>query len=492
MQGSLFICNDMKKNITTFILALYTITLIAHGSDDACRFSQTFYQGTAKALGMGNAMGAVGGDMTAICINPASMGLYRSNELTTTVNLSDNFNASTYYDTKDNGNKIRFSIPNFGYVHSRERSNYKPRRYTQFCIGLTRTNDYNMHTNAKGLNPTSSKIDDYLMQIDGYSPEELYDNFAYTVFPAWNNFLIDLDDQGYYTSPVPQGGIIQSFEQNFKGRSEEWTFGYSSNYNNRFFIGASLGITHYKRVGTSVFQETMPDDSDIETDFNQWTFTEDLHSTGIGVNGKIGLIWIASRWLRLGTSFHTPSITAFDESWQTTTESEINWIQRKSYSPESNYEYYFISPMKCLGSMAFVVGQKGMISLDVEYVNYGTARFKADDYDYSTVNQDIRDNYSRTFNFRMGMEWQVNDSYLRMGAGYYGSPFGLGKLNGSTKKASVGISVPAGESTTFDFAYELTHGKSQHTLYDAGSLGIEPITQSQFRSVAIATLKVRF
>jgi len=482
----------MKRIITTFILTTFATSLWAQGSADACRFSQTYYQGTAKALGMGYALGAVGGDMTAICINPAGMGLYRSSELSMTLNLSDNYHTSSYYGTERDANKFRVSIPSLGYVHSREKSNYKPLRYSQFCIGLTRTNDYNMHTYASGLNPTSSKIDDYLMQIDGYSPDDLANNFAYTAYPAWNTYLIDLDGQGYYTSPVPQGGITQKSEQDFKGRSEEWMLGYSANFNDRLYIGACLNILHIKRFGTSVLQESMPNDSNIETDFNQWTFTEELSSRGIGVNGKIGLIWRACPWLRLGAAFHSPSFYSFDESWQTTTESQINWVTRKSYSPESNYNYKFFSPLKCVGSMAFVIGQRGMVSFDAEYVNYGMARFVANDFNYDVTNQEIKDNYTHTFNFRLGTEWQINDSYLRFGAGYYGSPFGLGQQNGSIKKASVGLSLPLGTSTTFDLAYELSHGKQQYTLYNAGSLGIEPVTQSQFRSVAIATLKVRF
>ena len=183
---------------------------------------------------------------------------------------------------------------------------------------------------------------------------------------------------------------------------------------------------------------------------------------------------------------------SFDETWQTQTESKILLNTRKSLSPEAVYEYLFFSPMKWVGSMAFVIGQRGMFSFDAEYTNYGAMRFKAEDYDYSAVNQEIEDNYGSTFNFRFGTEWQISDSYLRFGAGYYGSPHGLGKENGSVKKASVGISLPAGSNTTFDLAYELTHGKRQYTLYDAGSLDIEPVTQSQFRSVAIATLKVHF
>ena len=210
----------------------------------------------------------------------------------------------------------------------------------------------------------------------------------------------------------------------------------------------------------------MPDDSDIDTDFNQWTFTEEISSSALGFNGKIGLIWIVNPWLCLGTAFHSPTMYSFDESWQTETESRIQWVTRKSLSPYSSYEYTFISPLKCLGSVAFVVGQRGMVSLDAEYVNYGMARFIADDYDYSFVNEDIKGGYGHTMTLRLGTEWQINDSYLRFGVGYYGSPMGLGKSNGSVKKASMGISLPAGESVTFDLAYELSHGKQQYSLYD--------------------------
>lgn len=487
----------MKKAILTPIFVIFAMALFAQGSDDACRFAQTYYQGTAKALGMGNALGAVGGDMTAICINPAGMGLYRSGELTMTLNLSDNHYTSSYYGDKASGNKFRISIPNLGYISATQKSNYKPLRYKQFCIGLTRTNDYNIHTFAKGLNPTSSMIDSYLNQIDGCAVDDLSQNFPYTVYPAWSTYLVDVDNQGYYTSPVPQGGIKQSLEQAFKGRSEEWTFGYGANYFDKLFLGITLGINHIKRVGSTTYKETLPIAHYDETNFRNWTFEQDFSSRGLGINGKFGMIWMASSWLRLGAAYHTPTMYSFEESWQTQTESQLqenSLITRKYLSPKSSYEYYFFSPMKWVGSMAFVVGNLGMISMDAEMVNFGSALFECssdDYYDYSSVNQDIKELYCRTFNFRLGTEWRVNDSYLRLGAGYYGSPFGLGELNGSVKKASVGISLPAGQYTTFDLAYELTHCQQHYTFYDAGELGIEPVTQTQWRQVAIATLKVK-
>ena len=483
----------MKKALIITLIILFSVKLFGQGSDDACLFSQTYYQGTAKAMGMGNALGAVGGDMTAVNINPAGMGIYRSNEFATTLNLMDNYQRSTYYGTANSANKMRLSIPNLDYVSTKQRSNYKPLRYTQFGIGLTRTNDFNIHSYAKGINPTSSKIDDYLAQVDGYSQYDLQDAFPYTIFPARSTNLIDFyhDTLGdYYSSPVPQGNIWQSQENHFKGRSEEWTFAGSANFSDCLFVGVSANLTHIKRFGTKVFQENRVEGTD--TAFDQWSFKEDLSSNALGGNVKLGFIFQASRWLRLGAAFHSPCIYNFDESWQTETESQIDHIPRKYISPESNYEYTFYSPLKWVGSMAFIIGQQGIISIDAEYTNFGAARFKADDYDYSTVNESIKNTYGKTFNFRAGSEWSLGTSYLRLGAAYYGSPFGLGEKGGSVKKASCGISIPVSEATTFDFAYELTYGQSFLYLYDAGELGIEPITQKQFKNNFGITLKVRF
>lgn len=483
----------MKKILTIAFVLLIPVAMFAQGVDDASLYTQTFYQGTAKALGMGNAMGAVGGDMTAVCINPAGMGIYRSSEITASLNLLDNYSNSTYYGDKKDGNIFRFSIPNLGFVFAKERSNYKALRYTQFGFGLTRTNDFNMRTNALGINPSSSMVDNYLARMDGIPKDKLQDAFPFDIYPAYNTELITLyapPEESYYSSPVPQGNIWQGQECDFKGRSESWTFAGSANFFDKLFIGISVDLAHTKRFGTKVFKESRVEGT--ETDFNQWSFTEDLSSTGWGGNAKVGFIYHATPWFRFGAAFHSPTLYAFSEKWQTTTETEINWVTNKSLSPESNYEYTFISPLKCLGSLAFVVGQQGMISLDVEYLNYGAARFRASDFDYSPTNENIKENLGHTANFRLGTEWYLGGTYLRFGTAYYGSPFGLGQAGGSVKKASCGISVPVSASTTFDFAYELSHGRTFNTLYDAGDLGIESVTHSHYRHLLLTTLKIRF
>ena len=482
----------MKRFFTTIVATLFIANLFGQTSSDAIDFSRVMYQGTAKSMGMASAMGAIGGDQTSICINPAGMGLYRSNELNMSLGLLLNNSQSSYYNNNATSNRFRINIPNFGFVSTREKSNYGFVRFTQFGISFNRTNDYNIFANARGLNPTSSMIDSYLGQIDGYSPSDIERDYPFTIFPAWQTYLIDTVD-GYYTSPVPQGNLWQNQEYDFKGRSEEWTFSFSANCMDRLFLGASIGLTHLKRFGTRTFKEEVPAGYH-ENEFRDWTFTENLSTSGIGANLKLGFIYHATTWLRFGASFHSPTLYSLDETWQTETENHTTLDHPKYLSPSSAYTYNLFTPLKWIGSVAFV-GHQCMINLDAEYTNFGSSKFKCtekDYYDYSYTNREIADLYARTLNFRLGAEFMLRSSYLRFGAAYYGSPEGFGKKNGSLKKASIGLSVAASESVLFDFAYELTHGVNEYYLYDAGELGIQPITQKQFRNVFVTSMRIKF
>ena len=486
MQGSLFYA--MKKNITLLLLLLSVATSFAQSIDDACLYSQTYYQGTAKGLGMGNALGAVGGDMTSISINPAGMGIYRNPEFALTVGLVDNIHKSTYYGETNSANQWRMSLPNLGYVYAKERSNYRPLRFSQFGITFNRTNDYNMHTYAHGLNSNSSRINNvFLDQIEGIEPEKL----PFETYGAWQTYLIDdhLDDIGYYYTGNVPSKVWQSRTSECKGRSEEWNLSGSLNFYDKLFLGASLNINHIKRVGTTTYEENRP--QDVESAFQKWDVAEETASTGWGFNGKLGIIYHANHWLRIGAAFHSPAYYSFDESKQLITESQFITHGFNSNTQQDNYKYNFFSPLKWVGSFAFVIGQSGIISLDAEYTNYGAARFNhsGDDYDYNSHNEAIKSTFGRTFNIRLGSEWRLSNSYLRFGAGYYGSPFGFGQLGGSVKKASIGISLPASDHFIFDFGYELSLGKQFIWLYDYDDL--QSVEQNQFKNLVMVTVRFK-
>ena len=93
-------------------LLIVSSSLFAQGEVDALRFSREGLYGTARAMSMGGAFGALGGDQSALAINPAGIGVYRSSEVVGTFNLSNN--QSVVGD--QTANKTRFNMDNLGCV----------------------------------------------------------------------------------------------------------------------------------------------------------------------------------------------------------------------------------------------------------------------------------------------------------------------------------------------------------------------------------------
>ena len=74
--------------IAIALLAAATFTANAQGMEDALRYSQPFYVGSARTMAMGNAFTALGGDLGAVGINPASTALYNCCEFAITGGFS--------------------------------------------------------------------------------------------------------------------------------------------------------------------------------------------------------------------------------------------------------------------------------------------------------------------------------------------------------------------------------------------------------------------
>ena len=75
----------MNIRILTLACALLTgAGAAAQTVYDATTIARKELNGTARFVGMGGAMGALGGDISVIGTNPAGIGIYRSNDVMTT------------------------------------------------------------------------------------------------------------------------------------------------------------------------------------------------------------------------------------------------------------------------------------------------------------------------------------------------------------------------------------------------------------------------
>ncbi len=169
----------MKKYLffATALLLIHTATN-AQTEDHALRFSSQNPTGTARSIGLGGAMGALGGDYSAIGINPAGIAVYRSSEFSFTPSLVFGQTESDYYGTISKDDKFSVPINQVSYVGTsrlmREVDNGLVS--THFGIGYNRTNNFNRKSFIQRDGVKSSLLHSLASNSFGYIPKDL-DNF---------------------------------------------------------------------------------------------------------------------------------------------------------------------------------------------------------------------------------------------------------------------------------------------------------------------------
>jgi hypothetical protein len=244
-----------------------------------------------------------------------------------------------------------------------------------------------------------------------------------------------------------------------KGGITEIAFGFGTNKNDKLYFGGSLGIPIVNYESRKVFTERDISGNN-NSDFNYSTLDETYTSKGVGVNLKLGMIFKPVDNLRLGLAVHTPSIygltDTYDGTMKTNTE---NYAMADSVNSKffnngdiSKYEYDLTSPWRMMvsGSYIFsevedVTKQKGFISLDIEYVTYGSSRFKSADTDNSDdsyfdgLNSAVKEINKGAFNFRLGGEMKFNTIMARLGFAYYGDPYKIAPEKANKMFVSGGV-----------------------------------------------------
>ena len=199
---------------------------------------------------------------------------------------------------------------------------------------------------------------------------------------------------------------------------------------------------------------------------------------GTGYNLKLGVIVRAADWLRLGAAVHTPALFSkvnYDYSTSIT-----SYLTPTSYSSTQkalpyNTTFDLTTPLKLIGSAAFIVGKSGLISVDYEMVDYSKARFQPS-VDYNLENQRIKDKYQSTSNLRIGGEYRVGQISLRGGYGIFGSPYKSNVNDGKGTLASLGIGYRAADYYV-DFAYTNYKMDEYYYLY-----GVDPANSASIKS----------
>ena len=107
--------NNMKR--TAIIAALLATTMAAAAQEtyDNARLATQDLNGTARYVGMGGAMDALGADLSTISTNPAGIGLFRSSQVKLSMGIMGQEDAADFADAS----KSHVSFDQAGFVYAK-------------------------------------------------------------------------------------------------------------------------------------------------------------------------------------------------------------------------------------------------------------------------------------------------------------------------------------------------------------------------------------
>lgn len=487
----------MKKIIIIACGLLMTITGFAQTETDALRYSFLMNSGTARFSSMGGAFSALGADFSALSTNPAAIGVYKSSELMFTPQITFSNASSSFMGTTSEDTKASFSIPNFGMVFSGDISTSPEKaewKNIQFGFGVNRLADFNNSYLMRGNNSTSSVLDVFQYLANGYGHDELN---SFDTDLAWNTYLLNPGSTDHDYIKAFEGGVLQQKSITTSGGINEMVLSFGGNYNDRFYLGTTLGFPFLNYNEDTYYKEI--DEADTIGYFKSLSVNDQLNTQGSGFNLKLGMIYRITDWVRISGAVHTPTFYAMHDTYSRVMRSDLDTANYESKSPQGVYDYRLTTPMRVNAGIAFVIGKMGAISAEYEMVDYSQSKLRARnaEFDFFDANEAIGLNYTVANNFKVGGELKLNPFAIRAGYSYFGSPYaGTFSEDYSTSNITAGFGIRE-KNYYIDLAFVYTMKNESHDLYSASiieSMGmyLEPVLIDLNRTSVMITMGMKF
>jgi hypothetical protein len=148
-----------------------------------------------------------------------------------------------------------------------------------------------------------------------------------------------------------------------------------------------------------------------------------------------------------------------------------------------------MTPFRAIGSLAFIIGNFGLVSAEYEYINYSQGRLNASDYSFSDVNNEVKSSFQSWGNVRVGTEWRIFDFRLRAGGAYYSNPYTASGVDGSRFTVSGGVGYRIKHFYT-DVTYQYAQSVEDYYLYNYQ--GMVPSKNTYSTHTVLTTIGFRF
>jgi hypothetical protein len=367
-------------------------------------------------------------------LNPAGLGLYRSSDIAITPGIRVGADQSTYDGSSMNTNHTIFQFAQAGAMltkkmpdrsHGNGPSNPFALKFITVGINYETENSFDRNQSFALTNTSHSLVDNYARASNAYGTNQW--SLESALLSAAN--IIGTNASGTSYSSNVKAPVEQAGNLNTRGAVNKVNIGFGGNLGDKLFFGLSLGIPILNYSVSALVSETNPNvDS---THFQAYNLSSNISETGVGVTGKLGLIYKPTPWMRFGVAYSLPTWYFLTENYNGSVVYSFDTMAAGneidgSVQPAS---YRIRTPMKGTIGASFYFKEHGFLSVDYDFQNIGSTHYSFPNDSFqngAAYNSYIKSTYTYSHTIRAGIEGAIKKFRIRAGYSYTTSPFKSG------------------------------------------------------------------
>lgn len=452
--------NNMKHILFASLL-MASMSAAAQETYQDTKLATDQLTGTARYVGMGGAMEALGADISTISSNPAGVGLFRKSQVSLSAGVIAQGDASNRLEYQNavieiDGKKSHPTFDQVGIVWSPKN---KGKSYLNLAFNYHKSTDFGqilMAANSlNGASQNKLTAAKNALGVAGWTGVDANYGGYKDNSGNYRDGLLNVTEDGGLAYAEANKFLFGQYQHGYIG---EYDFNISGSINNRVWLGMTIGLHDVHYNSNSFYTEDL-------VDGNVSYSSEQLKITGTGFDMKAGIIFrpVEESPFRIGAYVNTPVFydltlsgdndITMDGHEDPATYTNAAGVAQPCYikgdrGQSIDYDFRLNTPWKVGVSLGHTVGNYLALGATYEYAWYDHMDNRVKDggyYDYwygdyyetsssdEAMNADTRANLKGVSTLKLGAEIKPVDLLsIRLGYNYVSPMFREGAYRDQT------------------------------------------------------------
>lgn len=451
------------KRYVLLLMFFVVLGVNAQSTYEVAKLFSEDLSGTARFVGMGGSMGALGGDLSVMGTNPAGIALYRGNDVAISGSLNTVDSKVNYIGTTNKNDNTFASFDNIGIVLANSFFD-SGLKYLNIGVNYRRRNNFSKEFEMSGAGGFNHN-DEWVQLSQMYQMQQLFDlstfdplNISYKNYTNMQDYWLPLlgcdggllDDNG---APLYLPDAVCYYSEE-KGGVNEFDCNLSVNIDDRVYLGVTMGFYDVNYSRYSYYGE---DDADGPI----YTLHNWYETVGSGFDIKLGAIIRPFEFspFKFGVAVHSPTWYSLTDRSSALIEGPYDDLYMDTrdvdaYGDDYYVDYHLRTPWRFSASASYTFGSFLAVNAEYEYADYSDVGMSyAGGGDMIPMEEEFESNMYGVNTYRVGAELRLTDEFsLRCGYNYMSAPF---------KKDAAKYTISATDTNT---EYQNTFEKNTVTL----------------------------